>query len=229
MFKNSVKIDENTISFFESGNFDQTILLVNELGESAEKWLKILPYFEKSYRVIAIDLTRLDYRDMSLADYSPEFFVDILQKFIKELKIGKLTIIGSGFGGRVAAEFVLEHRNLLEKLILVSPAAGVMKQSTPAFDAYIMAALYPGETPDDKIPDKFRDAHPFIKKLQFITAPTLIIWGADDPVIPIIHADDFVSAIQDCRFFRMDGCGHTPYVQDPHVFASKVLEFLEKH
>jgi hypothetical protein len=24
----------------------------------------------------------------------------------------------------------------------------------------------------------------------------------------------------------MDGCGHTPYVQDPHTFASKSLEFL---
>jgi pimeloyl-ACP methyl ester carboxylesterase len=54
----------------------------------------------------------------------------------------------------------------------------------------------------------------------------LIVWGNDDPVIPIIHADDFVSAIQDCRFYRMDGCGHTPYVQDPQTFASKTLEFL---
>ncbi len=63
-------------------------------------------------------------------------------------------------------------------------------------------------------------------KLQTITTPTMIIWGGNDPVIPIHHADSFVSTIQDCRFFRMDGCGHTPYVQDPHTFVSKVLEFL---
>lgn len=63
-------------------------------------------------------------------------------------------------------------------------------------------------------------------KLQSIQTPTLIIWGANDPVIPINYADDFVSAIQDCRFFRMDGCGHTPYVQNPYLFTSKVLEFL---
>jgi len=47
-----------------------------------------------------------------------------------------------------------------------------------------------------------------------------------DPVIPIDYSDSFISAIQDCRFFRMDGCGHTPYVQDPLTFTSKVLEFL---
>ena len=65
-----------------------------------------------------------------------------------------------------------------------------------------------------------------ISKLQTISTPTLIIWGSDDPVIPIHYADSFVSTIQDCRFFRMDGCGHTPYVQDPPSFASNVLEFL---
>jgi len=63
-------------------------------------------------------------------------------------------------------------------------------------------------------------------KLPSISVPTLIIWGSDDPVIPINYADDFISSIQDCRFFRMDGCGHTPYVQNPQIFTSKVLEFL---
>jgi len=226
MVKNSVKIGKNTISFFESGNFDQTILLVNELGESAENWLKILPGFEKSYRVIAPDLMRLDYHDMSLADYSLEFFVDILQKFIKEIKIGKLSIVGSGFGGRVAAEFASENRNLLEKLILVSPA-NMMKQSTPALDAYIMAALYPRETPDEKILDKLCDVPFSTKKLQSITVPTLIIWGSDDPVIPIQHSEEFVSSIKDCRFYIMDDCGHTPYVQNPAIFVSAVMNFLK--
>ena len=55
----------------------------------------------------------------------------------------------------------------------------------------------------------------------------MIIWGADDPVIPIIHADEFVASIKDCRFFRMDGCGHTPYVQDPKNFSSEVLKFFD--
>jgi pimeloyl-ACP methyl ester carboxylesterase len=54
----------------------------------------------------------------------------------------------------------------------------------------------------------------------------LIIWGSDDPVIPIHHADSFVSTIQDCRFFKMNGSGHTPYVDQPNKFAEVVLSFL---
>jgi pimeloyl-ACP methyl ester carboxylesterase len=63
-------------------------------------------------------------------------------------------------------------------------------------------------------------------KLKSITTPTLIIWGGNDPVIPVNFADDFVSAIPNCRFYKMDGCGHTPYVEDPHTFVVNVLEFL---
>ena len=136
-----------------------------------------------------------------------------------------------------------------------------MKQSTPALDAYIMAAMYPneesaknafemmegsGRSVNENIVNGFiermrlpnaklafmstllglKNSEIITSKLQTISAPTLIVWGSNDPVIPITHADSFVSSIQDCRFYRMDGCGHTPYVQDPHTFAGKVLEFL---
>jgi pimeloyl-ACP methyl ester carboxylesterase len=136
-----------------------------------------------------------------------------------------------------------------------------MKKSTPALDAYIMAALYPneqsaknafelmegaGHNVHEKIVNGFvermrlpnaklafmstllgiKNSELILSKLQTISVPTLIIWGENDPVIPINNADSFVSTIQDCRFFRMDGCGHTPYVQYPHAFATKVLEFL---
>jgi Predicted hydrolases or acyltransferases (alpha/beta hydrolase superfamily) len=136
-----------------------------------------------------------------------------------------------------------------------------MTQSTPALDAYVMAALYPNELTAKnafelmeasgeevsqeiitgfiermKLPNAklafmstvlgLKNSELITTKLGSITIPTLIIWGANDPVIPIIHANDFVSSIPDCKFFKMDGCGHTPYVQDPDIFASKVLEFL---
>ena len=64
------------------------------------------------------------------------------------------------------------------------------------------------------------------KKLENISSPTLIIWGSDDPVIPVNFADDFVSSINNCTLYEMNKCGHTPYVQEPELFASRVLEFL---
>ena len=175
--------------------------------------------------------------------------------------IEKPNIIGSSLGGQVTAEYASKNKNI-KKLTLVSPS-GVMKQSTPALDAYIMAALYPNEANaknafemmegsglevDASIVEGFiermklpnakmafmstilglKNAEMITNKLQSINVPTLIVWGSADPVIPINHADGFVSSIKDCRFYRMDNCGHTPYVQDPKGFAKIVLDFLSE-
>ena len=255
-----LQIDGNKIRYLESGDSKKTLVLVHGLGASAERWEQVIPLFADDFRVVVPDLIGFGYSDKPLVDYTPEFFSDFLEKFFDTLGINRPYLIGSSLGGQISAEYTTSHPENIEKLILVSPA-GVMKQSTPALDAYIMAALYPNEQsaknafelmegsgnavhqeivngfvkrmqlPNAKLAFMstvlgLKNSDLLTDKLQSISVPTLIIWGSKDPVIPIIHADSFVSAIQDCRFFRMDGCGHTPYVQDPHTFSSKVLEFL---
>jgi len=255
-----LKIDGNKIRYLESGNSKNTLVLLHGLGASAERWLNVLPLFSKNYNVIVPDLIGFGLSDKPLTDYTPEFFSDFLEKFFAQTGISRLNLIGSSLGGQIAATYTSTHHDEIEKLILVSPA-GAMQQSTPALDAYVMAALYPSEITaknafelmegsGEEIPQEIITG--FVKRMQLpnaklafmstvlglknskhistklgsIKTPTLIIWGSVDPVIPIDYADSFVSAIQDCRFFRMDGIGHTPYVQDPETFASKALEFL---
>jgi len=255
-----LQIDENKIRYLESGNSKKTLVLIHGLGASAERWEKVIPLFAKHFRVIIPDLIGFGYSDKPLADYTLDFFSSFLEKFFAAANIRHPILIGSSLGGQIAAEYTADHPQNVEKLILVSPS-GVMKKSTPALDAYIMAALYPNEQNaknafelmessgkhiDEKIINGFiermklpnaklafmstllglKNAKVITAKLQSMIAPTLIIWGANDPVIPIQHADEFVASIKDCIFLRMDNCGHNPYVQDPNSFASLVLEFL---
>ena len=258
-----LQINENDIRYLESGNSKKTLVLIHGLGASAERWEKVIPLFAKHFRVIIPDLIGFGYSDKPLADYTLEFFSSFLEKFFTAANIQHPILIGSSLGGQIAADYTTDHPQNVEKLILVSPS-GVMKKSTPALDAYIMAALYPNEQNaknafelmessgkhiDEKIINRFiermklpnaklafmstllglKNAKVITTKLQSMTTPTLIIWGANDPVIPIQHADEFVASIKDCRFLRMDNCGHTPYVQDPKSFASVVLDFLNIH
>ena len=255
-----LQIDENKIRYLESGNSKKTLVLIHGLGASSERWEKVIPLFAKYFRVIIPDLIGFGYSDKPLADYTLDFFSSFLEKFFAAANIQHPILIGSSLGGQIAVEYTAEHSQNVEKLILVSPS-GVMKKSTPALDAYIMAALYPNEQNtknafelmessgkhiDEKIINGFiermklpnaklafmstllglKNAKVITTKLQSMIIPTLIIWGSNDPVIPIQHADEFVASIKDCRFLRMDNCGHTPYVQDPNSFASLVLKFL---
>lgn len=260
MKENFIQVDGNTIRYLESGDSKHILVLIHGLGASAERWNKVIPLFAKQYRVIVPDLIGYGYSDKPVADYTPDFFSSFLEKFFIALKITRPIIIGSSLGGQIAADYASTHSNEVEKLILVSPA-GSMKQSTPALDAYIMAALYPndesaknvfelmessGHEVDTQIIQGFiermklpnaklafmstvlglKNSEVITPKLNSISCPTLVIWGSKDPVIPIQYAENFLSNIKDCRFFRMDDCGHTPYVQDPETFSSAVLEFL---
>ena len=260
--ENFVKVDENKIRYLETGHSKNNLVLVHGLGASAERWSKAIPYLSKDYHLIIPDLIGFGYSDKPLVDYTTGFFSDFLGKFLDSTGIDNPNIIGSSLGGQVVAEYASRNKNI-EKLILSSPS-GIMKQSTPALDAYIMAALYPNETNaknafemmegsgadvDKTIVEGFvermklpnakmafmstilglKNAEIITERLKTINAPTLIIWGSKDPVIPIQHADGFVSAIKDCRFYRMDECGHTPYVQKPELFSEIVIDFLNSN
>ena len=255
-----LQIDGNKIRYLESGNSKKTLVLIHGLGASAERWDQVIPLFSDDYCVIVPDLIGFGYSDKPLVDYTTEFFSNFLEQFFITSGIKRPNLIGSSLGGQIAAEYTASHPQEIGKLILVSPS-GNMDKTTPALDAYIMAALYPneqsaknafelmegsGHSVREEIVNGFvermqlpnaklafmstllgiKNSGLITSKLQTIIIPTLIIWGANDPVIPIQYAEHFVSTIQDCRFFRMDGCGHTPYVQYPYAFASKVLEFL---
>ena len=255
-----LQIDGNKIRYLESGNSDKTLVLIHGLGASAERWEQVIPIFAEKFRVVIPDLIGFGYSDKPLADYTIDFFSDFLKQFMNAANISSAYLIGSSLGGQISAEFTAANPEYVEKLILVSPS-GVMKQSTPALDAYIMAALYPneqnainafemmegsGESIDQKIIIDFiermqlpnaklafmstllglKNAEIITKKLQVISTQTMLIWGSDDPVIPIDYADEFIQSLKDCRFIRMDGCGHTPYVQEPRLFSDKVLDFL---
>ena len=255
-----IQVDGHNIRYLESGTSDDTMVLIHGLGASAERWSRVIPLFSDNFRVVVPDLVGFGQSDKPLVDYTPEFFSDFLGQFFIASNIRYPILIGSSLGGQISTEYVSSHPNDVQKLILVSPA-GIMKQSTPALDAYIMAALYPnehsaknafelmegsGNEVDAEIVDAFvsrmktpnaklafmstllglKNSDSLIPKLKMISSPTLLIWGSDDPVIPIKYAEEFVSGIPNCTFFEMDGCGHTPYVQNPNVFTSKVLDFL---
>jgi len=256
-----INIDENKIRYLESGNSDNTLVLIHGLGGSANRWEPVIPHFKEHFRVIVPDLIGFGYSDKPLVDYTTVFFSEFLKKFLEKLEIKNPVLIGSSLGGQIIAEYALNNNNAVQKLILISPS-GVMKHSTPALDAYVMAALYPNQEAaknafemmsgsskiDPKIVEDFvkrmqlpnakmafmstllglKNSQILTEKLSSITVPTMVVWGELDPVIPVKYADSIVSTIKDCRFYRMDGCGHTPYVDDPEKFAKTVMEFLGK-
>jgi pimeloyl-ACP methyl ester carboxylesterase len=57
--------------------------------------------------------------------------------------------------------------------------------------------------------------------------PTLIVWGENDPLIPVRHAHEAHASIPTSRLDIFPGAGHFPYRQDPQRFAAILLDFVQ--
>jgi len=56
--------------------------------------------------------------------------------------------------------------------------------------------------------------------------PTLIVWGAQDPFIPVSHAVAAHRAIPGSRLEIFDGVGHYPHCEAPERFVAVLVDFI---
>ena len=66
------------------------------------------------------------------------------------------------------------------------------------------------------------------KKIQKIKQPTLIIWGADDLLIPIENGTRFHNDLPNSTLQIVKKTGHTPMEESPVESLKPVIEFLTK-
>jgi pimeloyl-ACP methyl ester carboxylesterase len=64
-------------------------------------------------------------------------------------------------------------------------------------------------------------------ELASISAPTLIIWGDDDPIVPIKAMRTFEKALPDDQSYVIHLGGHTPMMNSPDEFNCAVDAFLD--
>jgi pimeloyl-ACP methyl ester carboxylesterase len=69
-------------------------------------------------------------------------------------------------------------------------------------------------------------ARPVESNLAAITAPTLVLVGAEDRLIPPTHTLSLAKEIAGARTVSIAGLGHVGTLQDPHAVAREVMAFL---
>jgi pimeloyl-ACP methyl ester carboxylesterase len=67
------------------------------------------------------------------------------------------------------------------------------------------------------------DPVPILKK---ITAPTLLVWGEQDAMIPFANSNDYLKAIAGSKRVSFKGVGHLPHEEAPGASMGAVREFL---
>jgi pimeloyl-ACP methyl ester carboxylesterase len=64
------------------------------------------------------------------------------------------------------------------------------------------------------------------KRIHRIAAPTLILWGTADSIIPPAYAAEFAARIKGARTALLDGAGHLPHLDRPDEAVRHIAAFL---
>jgi pimeloyl-ACP methyl ester carboxylesterase len=65
------------------------------------------------------------------------------------------------------------------------------------------------------------------KRIHRVQAPTLILWGQSDGLVPAVYAQEFQKRIPGSQVSIMQHCAHMPMYEDPAGFVRTVTTFLK--
>ncbi|MBK7826639.1 alpha/beta hydrolase [Nannocystis sp.] len=66
-----------------------------------------------------------------------------------------------------------------------------------------------------------------LPRMRALTAPTLVVWGDRDGIVPREHADRVAAAIPGATLRWLEGCGHTPPEEQPEALAALLRQHLD--
>ncbi len=79
------------------------------------------------------------------------------------------------------------------------------------------------KTAEQLIPENYYEE---IEKFKQIQIPALIIWGKQDPVIPLRNGLKLADHLQNSTLRIIDECGHIPHEEKPEITSDYLVSFL---
>jgi pimeloyl-ACP methyl ester carboxylesterase len=117
-----VEVDGVRVHYQEAGRSDAPpMILIHGFASSNLVWSKVLlELADAGFRVIAPDLLGYGYSGKPRElDYTIGSQARMIVSLLKQLGITRAAVVGSSYGGAVAATLVLDNPGLIEKLVLV--------------------------------------------------------------------------------------------------------------
>lgn len=157
-----VSVDGARVHYQEFGDPTKpALLLIHGYTASLYVWKTVAPMLaDAGLRVLAIDLLGFGYSEKpSWFDYSIPSQARMIARFMNRLGVGRASILGSSYGGAVAATLALDYPERVEKLILVDTVCNDNLKNHPVLKLAAIPGLGEAITPflaDSRIFQRYR-------------------------------------------------------------------------
>ncbi|HEX6511941.1 MAG TPA: alpha/beta fold hydrolase [Chloroflexota bacterium] len=186
----------------------------------------------------------------TIADYAFHYL-----DFMDALGLDCVHLMGTSMGGWMAAELAVCSSQRLTSLTLID-AAGLQVEGAPAPNVFAMTReeqtrlVFHDQTLADQAlavdldeaalaayrhnvaimellaRDPYLHDPKLPHRLHRVSTPTLVVWGAQDRLIPPAHGRAYAEAIPRARLTLIPDCGHIPHQERPDEFLAIVQGFL---
>ncbi len=218
-------------------------------------WTPFLDDLAADHLVLAPDLPGFGASDRPDWARHPRDLAILIGHWIQQVAEGPATVVGFGFGGWTAAELATQRPEIVRRLVLVG-AAGLLPERGRILDQvlishmeYVRAAFRDGhrfaelfgEVPSDEqlvAWDRNREMmarvswKPYMYSRQLaallgtVAAPTLVVWGDDDRVVPRECGERYAREIAAARLEVVEASGHAVDIEQPARLAALVREHV---
>lgn len=229
------------------------VLLLHGILGDPEGWFDAAAALAASkYRAI---VPHLPIDEMPRGQANVGGLVKYLHELTDFLDLDSMVLVGNSLGGQIALKYSIAYPEHIAGLVL-SGSSGIYETEvgTATFrrqdrdfirDKAEQAFYDPAMVTEDLIDRIYELATNRLRALRIvwmarssisdlviddlgdITAPTLLIWGAEDQITPPDVAHSFDRLMPSTQLHFIEKCGHAPMMEHPDTFNEIMINFLE--
>jgi pimeloyl-ACP methyl ester carboxylesterase len=234
----SIEIDGSTLYYQEAGE-GPPLILIHGLSGSGRWWRQNVNFLAQEYHVYIIDL--IGFGQGRRQRFILHRMARIIAQWMDMLALERAILIGHSMGGFIAADLASNCPEKVERLVLVDAAALPLGRTDAQIAVGLIRALF--EMPTSFLPILFGDAlqagpltiwraarelitSDISARLNRIQAPTLVVWGENDWLVPLQIGVRIYDRLEDASFVVLPRAGHNPMWDRPDVFNGVLDDFL---
>jgi pimeloyl-ACP methyl ester carboxylesterase len=100
------------------------IALIHCFSCAINWWDRMMPYLDRTHRVIAVDLLGHGGSEKPASGYTPENQADAIAQALERLHVEGAEVVGHSLGGAVSVALAERHRDLVSRVVIVDTASG---------------------------------------------------------------------------------------------------------